>query len=138
MRWSAFLVSLCVLAACTVPGAPDAATGRQRYMAAKADCVASHPDRLVAQSDCRARAANSYIRPFYKYGDLMDRAQEQRRVLAGRADRHEISRASYEHQVAQSDAAISREEDRRNRLARSGKETGPFAGLAEGIAGLFR
>jgi hypothetical protein len=137
-----FLALLAVLGAflgaCARPDVADSGTGRQRYMTAKADCTQRFRDSLVEQSDCRAKAANRYIRPFYKYGDLMTRAQEQRRVLAGKADRHEISRGTYEHQVAQSEAAISREEDRRNRMASRSSDDGPFSHFLDGVPGLFR
>jgi hypothetical protein len=124
---------------CAPPPPPmDAATAKRRYLAAKDACVARYPGSLTAQSDCRARAADYYIRPTYQYGDLMTRAQEQRRELAIEADRHEITRREYERGVARSEAAISREEDRRN--ANGGRETvpRPFDPLVNGIANLFR
>jgi hypothetical protein len=118
----------------------DSATAKRNYLAAKDSCIAEYPNSLVSQSDCRARAANAYIRPFYKYGDLMTRAQEQRRELAAKADRHEITRRTYDRQVAQSEAAIAREEDRRNKLGdtTSTPEQGPFANLFNAIAGWLR
>lgn len=133
----ASLALLPILAGCAAPTVADKATGRHLYLTAKAECVARFRNSLVAQSDCRARAADLYIRPFYKYGDLMDRAQSQRRALAAEADRHEISRSSYERDVARSEAAISREEDRRNNMAMRG-DSGPFAHLVGDIADLFR
>lgn len=136
-RGLVFLAVLPILAACGGPPVANKEAGRQRYLTAKADCVAHFRSSLVAQSDCRSRAADLYIRPFYKYGDLMDRAQSQRRALAALADRHEISRPSYEREVARSEAAISREEDRRGRLATRG-DTGPFTHVLNGIAELFR
>jgi hypothetical protein len=122
---------------CTPPPMDSAAAKRQ-YLAAKNACVTRYPDSLTAQSDCRARAADYYIRPTYKYGDLMTRAQEQRRDLAVEADRHEITRRAYDCGVARSEAAISREEDWRN--ANGGRETSarPFDPLVNGIANLFR
>jgi hypothetical protein len=126
-----------VLAGCTEPSPADKAAAKRHYFEAKDACVAQFPESLTEQSDCRTRAANTYIRPTYKYGDLMTRAQEQRRALAVRADRHEITRAQYDRDVARSDAAISREEDRRNARSASGDD-GPFTPLVEGISGLFR
>jgi hypothetical protein len=118
----------------------DSAAAKRNYLTAKDSCIAEYPNSLVSQSDCRTRAANTYIRPFYKYGDLMTRAQEQRRELAAKADRHEITRRTYDRQVAQSDAAIAREEDRRNKLAdtKSAPDQGPFANLFSAIAGWLR
>jgi hypothetical protein len=118
----------------------DSAAAKRNYLAAKDGCIAEYPNSLVAQSDCRTRAANRYIRPFYKYGDLMTRAQEQRRELAAKADRHEITRRTYDRQVAQSDSAIAREEDRRNKLVvtTSTPDRGPFANLFNVIAGWLR
>jgi hypothetical protein len=137
MRRFAFLALLPVLAGCGTPNPADKEAGRQRYLTARDECATRFRNSLVAQSDCRARAANLYIRPFYKYSDLMNRAQSQRRALAEEADDHHITRSSYERQVARSEAAISREEDRRNRLANSGG-SGPFARLVDGVADFFR
>jgi hypothetical protein len=116
----------------------DRATAKSRYLAAKNECIARYPDSLTEQSDCRTRAADRYIRPTYRYGDLMTRAQEQRRDLAERADRHEISRQAYNREVARSEAAISREEDRRNarRVAKDDDE-GLLDPLVDSIAGIF-
>jgi hypothetical protein len=111
---------------CVEPPSINPAEAKHLYLAAKNECVARYPDSLTAQSDCRARAADYYIRPTYRYGDLMTRAQEQRRELAVKADRHEITRREYERAVARSEAAISHEEDRRNALPR-GEETGEDA-----------
>jgi choline dehydrogenase-like flavoprotein len=113
---------------------------KEHYLAAKASCVAEYPNSLVSQSDCRAQAANTYIRPFYKYGDLMTRAQEQRRELAIKADRREITRKTYDRQIAQLETAIAREEDRRNNSSAhaSASESNPFAGLFNAFAGLLR
>jgi hypothetical protein len=124
---------------CAAPPPPmDAATAKRQYLAAKNACVARYPDSLTAQSDCRTRAADYYIRPTYKYGDLMTRAQEQRRELAVEADRHEITRRAYDRGVARSEAAISREEDRRNANGEPGNNGWPFEPLVDGIANLFR
>jgi len=118
----------------------DSASAKQNYLAAKDTCLAAYPTSLVAQSDCRTRGANRYIRPFYKYGDLMTRAQEQRRDLAAKADRHQISRKTYDRQIAQSEAAIAHEEDRRDKLASTtpSPDSGPFAHLLNAIAGWLR
>jgi hypothetical protein len=107
-----------VLFGCTPPAPVNPAVAKNQYLAAKNECIARYKDSLTQQSDCRARAADLYIRPTYKYGDLMTRAQEQRRALAVRADRHEITRGEYERAVARSEAAVSREEDRRTAAAR--------------------
>jgi hypothetical protein len=124
-------------------GAPDvdSATAKQHYLAAKDRCVADYPNSLVLQSDCRTRAANIYIRPFYKYGDLMTRAQEQRRALAVKADRHEITRKTYDRQIARSEAMIAREEERRDKTTTSTasvQDRSPFDGFFETIAGWLR
>jgi choline dehydrogenase-like flavoprotein len=128
------------LGGCTAMREQDSAEAKEHYLAAKARCVEEYPNSLASQSDCRTQAANTYIRPFYRYGDLMTRAQEQRRELAVEADRHEITRRAYDQRVAQSDAAIARDEDRRNALYGSGStsEGNPFAGFFDAFAGLFR
>jgi hypothetical protein len=115
----ALLVVPLVLWGCAAPTPISPLAAKRLYLVAKNDCVGRYPDSLTAQSDCRARAADRYIRPTYKYGDLMTRAQEQRRALAVQADRHEITRAQFERGVARSEAAISHEEDRRNAMAQS-------------------
>jgi len=124
--------------AAPTPSPVDRAAAKREYMAASRSCIARYPDSLTEQSDCRAHAANIYIRPTYRYGDLMTRAQEQRRELAEAADRHEISRSQYNREVARSEAAISREEDRRNAHGDRPDRGSPFDPLAESIANLFR
>jgi hypothetical protein len=114
---ASFLVPLLLLG-CVAPVPINPIAAKTQYLAAKNECIARYPASLTLQSDCRAWAANFYIRPTYRYGDLMTLAQEQRRALAVRADRHEITRREYERAVARSEAAISREEDRRNAAPR--------------------
>jgi hypothetical protein len=93
------LALIATLGGCTAARQQDSVEAKQRYLEAKARCVSQFPNSLVSQSDCRAQAANIYIRPYYRYGDLMTRAQEQRGELAAKADRHEISRRFYDRQV---------------------------------------
>jgi hypothetical protein len=108
------LAGLAVLSACTLPPRFDSAEGKQRYLAARKDCAATFARSLTQQSDCMTRAADLYIRPFYRYPDLMTRAQTERHDLAVLADAHKISHKEYDRRMARSDAAISAEEDRRN------------------------
>jgi hypothetical protein len=126
------------LTGCGAPSGVDASKAQERYLAAKTRCVSEYPDRLVPQSDCRTQAANIYIRPFYKYGDLMTRAQEQRRVVAIRADNHEITRKAYDRQIAQLDAAIAREEDRRNKTDDTATTQQTAPNFLAAVSGLFR
>ena len=112
---------------------------KRMYLTAKNECVARYPSSLTLQSDCRSQAANAYVRPTYKYGDLMTRAQEQRRALAMRADRHEITRGEYNREVARSEAAISREEDRRNaNERREAREGSPIDRMIGTVTRAFR
>lgn len=113
------LVLAISLSACTFPPAVDSRTARERYLEAKTACVTDHPDSLTRQADCRGRAADAYIRPFYRYGDLMTLLQQKRRALAVKADRHEISRTAYERQVARAERVADQEENRRNRAERT-------------------
>ena len=73
---------------------------------------------MVAQSDCRAEAANAYIRPYYRYGDLMTWIQTKRRALAIEVDRHRMTRADFDRRMAQAERYVDREEERRKRAAR--------------------
>jgi hypothetical protein len=123
---------------CAAPSPADKAAAKRHYLTAKNECVSRYPQSLTAQSDCRSRAADIYIRPVYKYGDLMSRAQEQRHALAVQADRHEITRGQYDRGVAESEAAVAREEDRRNARAARSRDEGPLDPLIESIASLFR
>jgi outer membrane murein-binding lipoprotein Lpp len=136
----AFLVVTIALAGCAATPQGDIADARQRYLTAKAACVSAYPRSLTRQAECRAHAGNTYIRPYYRYGDLMTYVQARRRELAGKADRHEISRAAYEHQVAQAEAEVAREEDRRNRMAgkASSYDDTPVNNVAAGITRLFQ
>jgi hypothetical protein len=127
------------LAGCGAPPRADLAEARQRYLAAKSECDREYTRSLALRADCRTHAANAYIRPYYRYGDLMDYAQNQRRVLAVRADQHEISRATYDRSVAEAEREVSAEEDRRNRLAHktSSYESTPFAPVVATLSRLF-
>jgi hypothetical protein len=120
---------------------PEAGIGeaQHRYLAAKAECDTEYPHSLALRADCRTHEANTYIRPYYRYGDLMTFAQQQRKTLAVKADRHEITREDYDRQIAQSEREVSREEDRRNRLAhvRSSYESTPFTPVLATISRLF-
>jgi hypothetical protein len=127
------------LSGCGEPPRADLAAAQHRYLAAKSHCDREFADSLALRADCRTQAANAYIRPYYRYGDLMDYAQNQRRVLAVRADQHEITRATYNRLVAESEREVSREEDRRNRLAhtRSSYESTPFTPVVATLSRLF-
>jgi len=134
--WPALLVPL-LLSGCVEPQRVTPVVAKNLYLAAKNECVARYRDNLTGQSDCRTRAADYYIRPTYRYPDLMTRAQEQRHALAVRADQHEISRRTYDREIARSEAAISREEDRRNAAAISHGGP-PSAPTADAIGGLIQ
>ena len=116
MRTS-FVVAL-TLSGCGVSREEKIADAKDQYLTAKAACVAAYPGSLTLQSDCRTRAANEYIRPWYRYGDLMTRMQETRRALAVEADAHEITRAEFDLQVARAEKAVAREDAHRNEAAR--------------------
>jgi hypothetical protein len=105
------------LIGCSVSPEVDIATAQQRYQAARSRCFAAYPRSLVLQADCRTQAANTYVRPYYRYGDLMNRAQDQRRALAVKVDAHQMSKAAYDRAIARSERDIAREEERRNNLA---------------------
>jgi hypothetical protein len=124
---------------CSVSPEADIADAQQRYLAAKAKCVTAYPKLLVLQSDCRTQAANTYIRPYYRYGDLMTRAQEQRRALAVKVDRHEMSRAAYDREIARSEREVAKEEDRRNTAMHVGSsyDDPPFTSVFGGLTRIF-
>ncbi|MGD0430939.1 MAG: hypothetical protein ABSA58_07590 [Acetobacteraceae bacterium] len=128
------------LAACSASPEADIADAQQHYLAAKARCIATYPRSLVLQSDCRTQAANTYVRPYYRYGDLMTWAQEQRRALAVKADRHEMSRAAYDREIARSEREVAREEERRNALNHTGSsyEDTPFASVFGKLTRIFQ
>ncbi len=129
-----------VLVGCSAANEADIANAQQQYLAAKANCVAEYPRSLVQQSDCRSRAANAYIRPYYRYGDLMTRSQEQRRALAVKVDAHEMSRAAFDRAIARSEQEVAREEDRRNELAHTASsfESTPLTPAVATITRLFQ
>jgi hypothetical protein len=98
--------------------------GQQRYLVAKQACITAYPSSLVRQSDCRTQAANEFIRPWYRYPDLMTELQQKRRELAIKADAHEISHAEFDRLVARAERASDREEERRNLAARTASTSG--------------
>jgi hypothetical protein len=103
-----------LVAGCMAPTENGGVEARRDYLAAKARCEARYRHSLVALSDCRTVAANRYIRPWYRYGDLMTWIQVRRRMLAEKVDRHEMSRATYNREIAKAERQVSREENRRN------------------------
>ena len=135
-----FLCLCLTLGACGVPPVLDKVEAEKRYLVAKQECIARYPHSLALQSDCRATAADVFIRPHYRYGDLMTYAQGQRGRWARMVDRHEMSRQDYDRRMAQSEAAVSREEDRRNAAARTAHahHNEPFTRLVGAFNRLFR
>lgn len=115
------------------------AQAQHRYLAAKVVCDENYTKSMVQQADCRTRAANAHVRPYFRYGDLMTLAQQQRRALALQVDQHRISMATYNRKLAQSEREIAKEEDRRNALAHvtSSYESTPFTPVAAGFARMF-
>jgi hypothetical protein len=130
-----------VLALVGCGGSPEAgiAQAQHRYLAAKAVCDENYTKNMVQQADCRTRAANAYVRPYFRYGDLMTFAQQQRRALAVQVDQHRMSLATYNRKIAQSEREIAKEEDRRNALAHvtSSYESTPFTPVLSTFARLF-
>jgi hypothetical protein len=128
-----------VLVGCSTPPAGAVAQAQHRYLAAKAVCDEEYPRSMVLQADCRTRAANAYVRPYYRYGDLMTYAQQQRRALAVQVDQHRMSPATYNRKIAQSEGEVAKEEDRRNALAHatSSYESTPFTPVVASFARLF-
>jgi hypothetical protein len=124
---------------CSVPPEVSIADAKQQYLTAKAACDEEYPHSMVQQADCRTRAANTYIRPYYRWGDLMTQAQQQRRALAVKVDQHTISLSTYNRRIAQSEREVAKEEDRRNALAHvtSSYESTPFTPVMSGFARLF-
>jgi hypothetical protein len=134
-----FFVLAVVLGGCAAYGPADIRASQQRYVAAKSECVSRYSGSLTQQADCRTEAANSWVRPWYKYPDLMSYVQERRRGLAIEADHHEITHAEYYRQVAQAESYVAREENRRNKAANSPgpHESSPFAQAFGSITRLF-
>jgi hypothetical protein len=133
--------ALPVLAVAGCGASPEAgiAQAQHRYLAAKAVCDETYAKVIVQQADCRTRAANAYVRPYYRYGDLMTYAQEQRRALAVQVDRHKMGLATYHRKIAQSEREVAKEEDRRNAQAHvtSSYESTPLTPVISTFARLF-
>jgi hypothetical protein len=133
--------ALPVLAVFGCSAAPEGgiAQAQHRYLAAKAECDENYPKSMVQQADCRTRAANAYVRPYYRYGDLMTFAQQQRRALAVQVDQHKMSLATYNRKIAQSEREVAKEEDRRNARAHvtSSYDSTPFTPVVASFARLF-
>lgn len=127
------------LVGCSASPEVGIAQAQHRYLAAKAACDEDYPHSMVQQADCRTRAANAYVRPYFRYGDLMTFAQQQRRALAVQVDQHRISMATYNRKIAQSEREVAKEEDRRNARSHvtSSYETTPFTPVAASFARLF-
>ncbi len=109
-----WLLAPLLLASCAGPVEDPSVVAKQRYLAAKSACEFRFPAAIVQQSDCRTDAANAYIRPFYRYGDLMTRLQVLRREWAVKVDHGKLSRAAFARLVAREERAVDREETQRN------------------------
>jgi len=127
------------LVGCTGSGDTGIADAQHRYLAAKAACDTDYPDSLAMQADCRTRAANQFIRPYYRYGDLMTYVQERRKALAIKVDQHHLSRRAYDRKIASAEREVSKEEDRRNQLAHteSSYQSTPFTPVTATFARIF-
>jgi hypothetical protein len=132
-------LAVLALVGCTPPPDGGIAQAQHRYLAAKADCDENYPNSMVQQADCRTRAANEYVRPYYRYGDLMTYAQQQRRVLAAQVDQHRISLGTYNRKIAQSEREVAKEENRRNAQAHvtSSYQSTPVTSVSASFARLF-
>jgi hypothetical protein len=122
---AALLALPLALSAC-VSHEEQVTTGKQRYLAAKAACVAAYRTSLVWQSDCRSNAANQYVRPWYRYPDLMNDLQGKRRVWAMQVDAGKMTRAQFDRLVARAERASDREEARRNRAMSVASRREPY------------
>lgn len=133
------MLPILALAGCGAAPGTGIAEAQHRYLAAKAACDRDYPRSLSLQADCRTHAANTFVRPYYRYGDLMTFAQERRKALAVQLDQHEITRANYDRRIAEAEREVAREEERRNRAAHvpSSYENTPFTPVAATIARLF-
>jgi hypothetical protein len=127
------------LAGCSASPEAGIAAAQHRYLTAKAGCDENYPRSMMQQADCRTHAANAYVRPYYRYGDLMTFAQRQRRALAVQVDQHKMSLATYNRKIAQSEREVAKEEDRRNTQAHvtSSYESTPFTPMLSTFARLF-
>jgi hypothetical protein len=133
------MLPILALAGCTASPGMGVAEAQHRYLTAKAACDMDYPDSFTAQADCRTHAANAYVRPYYRYGDLMTYVQQKRRWLAVKVDQHDMSRQNYDRQLADAEREVSREEDRRNRIthAASSYESTPFTPVVATFARLL-
>jgi hypothetical protein len=124
---------------CAAPPEVSLAQAKQIYLAAKAFCDENYPKSMVQHADCRTRAADAYIRPYYRYGDLMTLAQQQRRALAVQVDQHKMSLTTYNRKIAQSEREVGKEEDRRNAQAHvtSSYESTPLTPVVASFSRLF-
>jgi len=133
------MLPVLALVGCTGSSETGLAEAQHRYLKAKAACDRDHPDSLATRADCRTHAANAFIRPYYRYGDLMTYVQDRRKALAVQVDQHQLSRRSYDLRVAEAERKVSKEEDRRNRLAHvdSSYQSTPFTPVAKTFARIF-
>src|SRR4051812_20383900 len=134
------MVAPLLLGGCGLARDARVADARKQFNAAVSDCVARYTKSLAQRADCRAQAANTYIRPFYPHGDLMTLLQAQRKALAIKVDRGQLSREDHDVQIAQAESAIRQEELRRNNAERgvSAQEAASTAQILGASANLLR
>ena len=87
----------------------------QQLQPAINQCKVQYPRSLAQQSDCVTAAEDTYMRPFYRYGDLLTLTQAQRKVIAAAIDNGQITVDDANLQLAKVRSALSQQEaDRDN------------------------
>jgi hypothetical protein len=111
---------LIALAGCGIAAQQRLTQHREALKAAYIECATQAKAggwTLVHKGECLTAADNTYLRPDFRYGDLLSVFQAQRQVLAGRVDRGELRLDEAVLQNAQNLAAVGAEEARRNNEA---------------------
>jgi lipopolysaccharide export system protein LptC len=85
-----------------------------KYASAKNACATQYPNQHALKVDCFTESENHYWRPHYRYGDLLDLYQAQRKSIAVKADRGEVTLEDGAIQLAQLRSAWAEAELRRN------------------------
>lgn len=104
------LVLPLVLSGCGLAQRAEYASAHEQLTAAKAACKAAHSNSLADESDCQSAAEHAIEPPFVQNGDLLTLMQPQRKLLALRVDRGDMSRGGADVQLAQAIAEIRNEE----------------------------
>jgi hypothetical protein len=113
------LASSCLIAltGCGLAQQAQMRESMQKLQPAIEQCRSQYPSSRAQQSDCVTVAEDTYMRPYYRYGDLLSLMQTQRKVLAVAIDDGQMSVDQGNLQLAKAKAELTQQQFERDNAA---------------------